>query len=69
MGMLVEQAAQSETDFVFPIVFNLNRHFRRILKAAGIPRIDRLGRKLTAHSFRHTYATLMADMEPLLSSE
>ena len=34
--------------------------FDEILKQAGIPKKDELGRKLTAHSFRHTYASMMA---------
>ena len=40
---------------------SLNRTFDRILKRAGIEKIDILGHKVTAHSFRHTYATLMAE--------
>ena len=39
----------------------LAKPFNAILKRAGIERIDPLGQKLTAHSFRHTYATMMAE--------
>ncbi|MEN6626646.1 MAG: site-specific integrase [Candidatus Sumerlaeia bacterium] len=33
----------------------------RIIKRAGIAKINALGKKLTAHSFRHTFATRMAE--------
>jgi len=47
--------------FVFPERnSSLKNTFDRILKRAGIEKLDVLGRKVTAHSFRHTYATLMA---------
>lgn len=46
---------------VFTPVVNLFRHFDRILKAAEVEMLDPLGRKLTAHSFRHTFATMMAE--------
>ena len=36
------------------------RVFDRILKEAGIPRIDTLGRKLDLHALRHTALTRMA---------
>lgn len=47
--------------FVFQKRWNGPRDFDLILKKAGIPKIDASGRKVTAHSFRHTYATLMAE--------
>ena len=40
---------------------NGSRDFDLILEKAGIPKVDELSRKLTAHSFRHTYATMMAE--------
>lgn len=42
----------------FPHTVYLARRFNRIIKAAGIPKYDLRGLKFTAHSFRHTYATL-----------
>ncbi len=36
------------------------RDFDACLERAGIAKVDVLGRKLTLHSFRHTYATLAA---------
>lgn len=59
---LREQMSNTEGEFVFPSLINPARQFDRILKKAGIPKIDALGQKLTAHSFRHTYATKMAEM-------
>lgn len=46
---------------VFKPLANSSRDFDVILKRAGIPKVDALGRKATAHSFRNTYATLMAE--------
>ena len=46
--------------FVFPRIINAWRSFDAILKRAGIAKVDAAGRKLLLHSFRHTYATLMA---------
>ncbi|MCL5270016.1 MAG: site-specific integrase [bacterium] len=40
---------------------SLKRTFERILKRAAIDKVDLLGKKLTAHSFRHTYCTLVAE--------
>jgi len=37
------------------------RIFDSIIKRAGIPKFDELKRKLISHSFRHTYATKMAE--------
>lgn len=56
------QMARSKTAFVFKRLFAACRQFDDILKKAGIPKYDALGQKLTGHSFRHTYATLMAEM-------
>lgn len=43
---------------VFRRYASIRRDFEAILKRAGVPKKDELGRKVTAHSFRHTYATL-----------
>ncbi|NQU45174.1 site-specific integrase [bacterium] len=59
--LLVAEARENPGPHVFPEVKNLFRHFDRLLKVARISKIDSLGRKLTAHSFRHTFATLMAE--------
>jgi integrase len=45
---------------VFPANGSLAKLFDRIIERAKIPKKDELGRKVTAHSFRHTYATLQA---------
>jgi integrase len=47
---------------VFLPMLNPSRQFDNILKEAGIEKVDELGRKLTNHSFRHTYATMMAEV-------
>lgn len=61
MEELVAHARTIEGPFLFPRRnSSLKNTFDRILKQAGIEKIDVLGQKLTAHSFRHTYATLMA---------
>ena len=41
---------------------NLARQFKALLRRAGVPRIDALGRKATLHSWRHTYATRIAQI-------
>lgn len=48
----------SDSPYVFerPGV-GINHLFNKILDKAGIAKIDPLGENLTAHSFRHTYAT------------
>lgn len=58
----VRQVAQSHSlKTVFLPVYNLCRWFDDILTAAEIEKVDALGRKVTAHSFRHTFATMMAE--------
>ena len=32
-----------------------------IIKRAGIPKFDALGQKVTGHSFRHAYATILSE--------
>jgi integrase len=56
---LEAQMGTSEGAFVFPYQWNLRRTFEHILKAAGIPKADELGRVVTMHSFRHTFSTYL----------
>ena len=59
---LVKRFAESHhLKSVFKPLPNLARHFDRIIASAGVDKKDELGRKLTAHSFRHTFATIMAE--------
>jgi integrase len=58
---LVNHARGVDGPHVFRINQSLCKLFDRILKRAGIPKYNHLGRKLTAHLFRHTYATRMAE--------
>ncbi len=60
--MLVDVADQTEGKYVFPQNQSLAQLFNRILERAGIAKQDNLGRKLVAHSFRHTYATMMSEV-------
>jgi len=60
MARLTVQAGKTKGHHVFPKAQNLFRTFNGILGKAGIDKLDPLGRKLTAHSFRHTFATRMA---------
>lgn len=46
-----------EYPYVFLPMARLSRVFIKAVSRAGIPDRDARGRKLTAHSFRHTYAT------------
>ena len=64
MDRLVRQMDHIAGPHVFPPNGALAKLFDRILGRAGIPKVDELGRKLTAHSFRHTYATLQASAVP-----
>ncbi len=61
MEDLVSHAGAIPGAFVFLPNQSLHNLFDRIIKRAGILKKDPLGRKVTAHSFRHTYATLMAE--------
>lgn len=61
VGMLRRQIEEMDGSHVFRPMHNSPRDFNQVLEAAGIPKIDALGRKATSHSFRHTYATLMAE--------
>jgi integrase len=61
--LLKEQIARTPADYPFVFTSNSNsaRDFYAALNRAEIPRVDPAGRKLLLHSFRHTYATLMAE--------
>ncbi len=58
---LEDQINAIEGPYVFEKLHNSARDFDATLIRANIEKIDILGRKLTVHSFRHTYATLMAE--------
>lgn len=62
-SLLKEQIARTPADYPFVFSSNTNsaRDFYATLRRAGIPRVDPAGRKIPLHSFRHTYATLMAE--------
>jgi len=62
LGLLREQIARTPEfyPFVFTVAHDAARDFNATLRRAGIPKVDAAGRKLVLHSFRHTYATLMA---------
>lgn len=58
---LLERQMKGNPGFhVFPENGSMRHLFDRIIKRADIPKKDELGRKVTAHSFRHTFATLQA---------
>lgn len=54
------QMESNEGPHVFRRYASSHRDFEAVLKRAGIAKKDELGCKVTSHSFRHTYATLMA---------
>jgi len=58
--LLKRRIESNQGDYVFPYMF-ISREFNQILKDAKIPQFDNLGRKLIAHSFRHTYASFIAE--------
>ena len=62
IGMLLKTRKRTPGSHLFPPNQSLSKSFDRILKSAGIEKVDVLGRKLVAHSFRHTFATMMAEM-------
>jgi integrase len=59
LDRLVAQADATPGPHVFraPSI-GLNHVFDRVIAAAGIEKVNALGEKVTAHSFRHTFATL-----------
>lgn len=61
LDLVLKATKSTKGDFAFSLTQNLCRSFDRIIKAAGIRKSDAAGRKVTAHSFRHTYATIMAE--------
>jgi integrase len=60
MERVMAQIRQTSGPHVFEVNQSLAKLFDRILVRAKIDKKDELGRKLTAHSFRHTYASIMA---------
>ena len=60
MARVVELAKRTEGNHLFPVNVSRGKLFDRILKRAGIDKEDVRGRKLTMHSFRHTYATMIS---------
>lgn len=59
--MAVEAGKRTEGPHVFQPHYRISRGFDQILKKAGIAKFDPLGRRLTIHSLRHTFGTLMAE--------
>ena len=60
---LREHMARTKGPHVFPAIVNsVSRNFDLICQKAGIPKFDALKQKVTAHSFRHTYATLLSEL-------
>ena len=61
-ALLDRQMATTEGAHVFPRLLNVPRDLNEILTKAGIPKVDALGMKITAHSFRHTFGSMMAEV-------
>jgi integrase len=61
MEDVLKLAAKNPGQHVFHRNSNLHALFDRICRKAGIPKVDELGRKVTAHSFRHTYGTKLSE--------
>ncbi len=61
MEQVQHQAQGQGLETVFEPMWSLCHRFDRIITKAKIAKKDVLGRKLTAHSFRHTFATMMAE--------
>ena len=55
MELVVDFARQKNEQHVFSPNQSFSQLFERILARAGIEKIDALGHKLIAHSFRHTF--------------
>lgn len=60
LDLVKKVAEQTPGPHVFS-KFPIKNYFDRILKLAGLDKVDELGEKLTAHSFRHTYGTIQAE--------
>jgi integrase len=60
LDLLRGQIQTHPGETVFQPQSNLARGFDAILARAGIAKRNALGEKLTAHSFRHTHATLLS---------
>lgn len=61
---VIAEADRQSGPHVFPEIKNLHRYFNRILNAAQMEKVNALGEKLTAHSFCHTYGSLLAEVLP-----
>lgn len=60
LALVAAAADKCPTEHVFAPM-TLHCVFGKILKRAKIAQVDELGEKLTAHSFRHTFGTLLAE--------
>jgi len=47
--------------YAFPVMQPISRIFNEIAERAKIVRVDELGQKLTSHSFRHSFGTMLAE--------
>ncbi len=61
LDLVQEEAESTPGPHVFVALESLAKAFNAVLKSAEIEKIDPLGHRLVAHSFRHTYATRMAE--------
>ena len=59
--MVVDLARRKKGSHVFSPNQSFSQLFDRVLTRAEIEKIDVLGHKLIAHSFRHSFATKMAE--------
>jgi integrase len=60
MDAVLEVAEKTPGVHVFP-PYQIWKAFNAIAKLAGLSKLDELGEKLTAHSFRHTFGTILAE--------
>lgn len=60
MDAVLQVAEKTPGPHVFP-PYQIWKAFNAIAKLAGLPKLDELGEKLTAHSFRHTFGTILAE--------
>lgn len=61
MQEVLQEATGHSLKTIFLPTPYLAHYFDRILKRAEIEKTDALCHRLTAHSFRHTFATMMAE--------
>lgn len=60
MDAVMKIAESTAGPHVFP-PYQIWKAFNAIIKLAGLEKLDELGEKLTAHSFRHTFGTILAE--------